>query len=45
MLKRFFLFSAMGVLFIFILNSCEKKPDLAKAPETEEVTIALTPSD
>lgn len=43
MLKKFFLFSAMGLLFIFIFNGCEKKPEVAKAPETEEVRIVLTP--
>jgi len=44
MLKKFFLFSAMALLFIFIFNGCEKKPEVAEAPETEEVTIVLTPS-
>jgi len=44
MLKKFFLFLAMGLLFIFIFNSCEKKPEVAGPPETEEVTIVLTPS-
>ena len=44
MLKKFFLFSAMGLLFIFIVNSCEKKPEVTEAPETEEITVALTPS-
>jgi len=45
MLKKFFLFSAIGLLFIFSFNSCEKKPEVAEAPETEEVTVALTPSN
>lgn len=44
MLKKFFLFSAMGLLFIFSFNGCEKKPEVTEAPETEEVTIVLTPS-
>ena len=43
MLKKFFLFSAMGLMFIFMFNSCEKKPE-AEAPETEEITVALTSS-
>ena len=45
MLKRIFLFSAMGLIFIFIFNSCEKKAEVAEAPETEEITVALTPSN
>ena len=45
MFKRFFLFSAMGLIFIFIFNSCEKKTEVAEAPETEEITVALTPSN
>ena len=45
MLKKFFLFSAVGLVFIFSLNSCEKKPEVTKAPETQKVTVALTPSD
>jgi len=43
MLKKFFLFSAMGLMFIFMFNSCEKT-DVAEAPETEEITVALTSS-
>jgi len=45
MVRKFFVFSAMGLLFVFFFNSCEKKPEVAEAPETEEVTVALTPSD
>ncbi len=45
MFKRFFLFSAMCLIFIFIFNSCENKTEVAEAPETEEVTVALTPSN
>jgi len=45
MLKKFFLFSAMALLFIFIFNGCEKKPEVTEAPATEEITVALTPSD
>ena len=43
MLKKFFLFSAMVLIFTPIFNSCEKKPEVTKAPETEEVRIVLTP--
>ena len=45
MLNKFFLFPAMGLLFIFSFNSCEKKPEVTEAPETQKVTVALTPSD
>jgi len=45
MLRKFFLFSAMCLLFIFTFNGCEKKPEVTEAPETEEVSVALTPSD
>ncbi len=45
MLKRFFLFSAVGLIFIFILNGCEKEPEVTEVLETEEVTVALTPSN
>ncbi len=44
MFKRFF-FPAMGLIFIFIFNSCENKTEVAEAPETEEITVALTPSN
>ena len=44
MLNKFFLFPAMVLLFIFSFNSCEKKPEVTEAPETEEVTIFLTSS-
>ena len=45
MLNKFFLFSAVGLLFIFTFNSCEKKPKVTNAPETQKVTVALTPSN
>ena len=45
MLKRFFLFPAMGLLFICSFSSCEKKSEVTGAPETQKVTVALTPSD
>ncbi len=45
MLKRFFLISTMGLIFIFIFNSCENKTEVAETPETEEVVVALTPSN
>jgi hypothetical protein len=35
----------MGLIFIFIFNSCENKTEVAEAPETEEVVVALTPSN
>ncbi len=44
MLKKFLL-SAMGLIFIFIFNSCDNKTEVAEAPETEEITVALTPSN
>ncbi len=44
MLRKLFLFSVMGLIFISIFNSCEKKPEVTEAPETEEVTVALTSS-
>jgi hypothetical protein len=44
MLKKFLL-SAMGLIFIFIFNGCENKTEVAEAPETEEITVALTPSN
>lgn len=44
MLKKMF-FPAMGLIFIFIFNSCENKTEVAEAPETEEITVALTPSN
>lgn len=45
MLKRFFLFPAMGLVFICSFSSCEKKPEVTGAPETQKVTVALTPSN
>ncbi|MFQ6079166.1 MAG: hypothetical protein ACE5NJ_08540 [Thermodesulfobacteriota bacterium] len=44
MLKKLSLFLVMGFIFIFIFTSCEKKPEVTEAPETEEVTVALTSS-
>ncbi|MCG2776264.1 MAG: hypothetical protein L6406_11340 [Desulfobacterales bacterium] len=45
MLKKNFLIPAAGLLFIFIVNGCEKKPEeAAEVLETENVTVALTPS-
>ena len=34
----------MSLILIFIFNSCEKT-EVAEAPETEEITVALTPSN
>jgi len=45
MLNKFFLFSAVGLIFIFTFKGCEKKPEVAEAPETQKVAVALTPSD
>ncbi len=45
MLKKNFLFLVIGLIFVFIFNSCEKKPEVTEALETEEVTVALTPSN
>jgi hypothetical protein len=42
MLNKLFLFLVTGFIFIFIFTSCEKKPEVTEAPETEEVTVALT---
>ena len=44
MLKKFFLLSALGLLFVVIFTGCEKKAEVAGAPKTDEVTIALSPS-
>jgi hypothetical protein len=44
MLKKCFLLLAVGLIFIFTLNSCEKKAAVTEAPKTEEVTVMLTPS-
>jgi hypothetical protein len=45
MLKKLVVFSAMGLLLIFSFNSCEKRPEVTEAPEIQEVTVALTPSN
>jgi hypothetical protein len=45
MLRKLFLFLAVGLIFIFIFNSCERKPEVTEVPKTEEVTVALTSSD
>ena len=44
MLKKNLLIPAVGLIFIFILNGCVKKLEVTEAPETEEVTVAITPS-
>jgi len=44
MLRKLFL-SVIGLIFIFIFNSCEKKPEVTEVPKTGEVTVALTSSD
>jgi hypothetical protein len=45
MLRKLFLFSVVGLIFIFIFNSCEKKPEVTEIPKTEEVKVALASSD
>jgi len=45
MLKKFFLFPAMALMAISIFNGCEKEGEVTEAPKTEEVTVALTPSN
>jgi hypothetical protein len=44
MLKKIFLLSALGLIFVLALNGCGKKTEVAEGPKTEEVTVALTPS-
>lgn len=44
MLKKFFLLSALGLIFVLIFNGCEKKAEVAESAKTEEITIALSPS-
>jgi hypothetical protein len=43
MLKKFFLLSAMGLIFVLALNGCGKKTEVAEGPKVEEITVALTP--
>jgi len=45
MLKKPFPLWPLGLLLIFSFNSCEKKPKITEAPEIQEVTVALTPSN
>ena len=44
MLKRFFVLSAMGLIFVLIFNGCGKKTEVTEGPKTEEITVVLTPS-
>jgi len=44
MFNKFFLLSALGLIFILALNACGNKTEVAEGPKTEEVTVALTPS-
>lgn len=44
MLRKFFIFPAIGIMIILILSGCGKKTEVTEAPKTEEVTVALTPS-
>ncbi len=34
----------VGLIFVLIFNGCGKKTEVAEGPETEEFTVALTPS-
>lgn len=44
MLKKLFLLSAVGLIFVLILNGCGKNTEVAEGPKTEEITVAITPS-
>ena len=44
MFKKFFLLSALGLIFVLALNGCGKKTEVTEVPKTEEITVALTPS-
>jgi hypothetical protein len=44
MLKKFFLWSTLGLIFVLVLPGCEKKSKMAETSKIEEVTIALSPS-
>jgi hypothetical protein len=44
MLKKLFLFSAMGLIFVLTFNGCGKKTEVAEGPKIEEITVAVTPS-
>jgi hypothetical protein len=44
MLKKIFLLSALGLIFVLIFNGCGKKTEVAEGPKIEEITVAVTPS-
>lgn len=44
MLKKFFLLSAMGLIFVIIFNGCGREAKVTETPITEEITVTLTPS-
>ena len=44
MLKKFFLLSTLVLIFVLVLNGCEKKAEMAETSKIEEVTITLVPS-
>lgn len=44
MLKKFFLLSALGLIFVLVFNGCEKKAEVAESLKIEDVTITLSPS-
>ena len=42
--KKYLILLAVVVPLILTLNNCGKKSEVAEAPKTEEVTVAITPS-
>ena len=44
MLKKIFLMSAVGLIFVLVISGCGKKTEVAEGPKTEEITVTLTPS-
>ena len=44
MFRKFFILSALGLIFVLALNGCGKKTEVAEGPKIEEITVALTPS-
>jgi hypothetical protein len=44
MLKKIFLLSVMGFIFVLIFNGCGKKTEVTEGPKIEEITVAVTPS-
>ena len=44
MLRKMFLLSALGLIFLLIFNGCEKKAEIGEISKIEEVTVVLSPS-